>query len=201
MIEEENSFTIDVSAESQTLPSGFGSETPLPSEIVNVMGDDTLLKSVPYSAQPVQPTPEIKIFQSSQSETLLPSKKYESVEAQTNLISEKIEYIESDKLIPSEFNQATGFETKGSVVAQQSQIEGLNYTVKVDPEQVYEKTKKLQSQLDALQSGVNTMAGELNNSWIPNSNKDDFEERPLIEATNLIFENRRDKFSEPPMWC
>ena len=87
-----------------------------------------------------------------------------------------------------------------NVNAEKTQTYGLNFNVKIDPEQVYEKTQILESQVASLQSGVETMVNEMNSSWIPNKNRDDFEERPLIEATNLIFENRRDNFSQTPSW-
>ena len=176
MNEETNSFQVDVEAESQAI-SGFGSDDiPTPSEIINVMPDVSLAGDVTgkNSLEPVQ------------SEILIQS--------------EKIQYQETEKLIPSIPYEATSFDSSMNVNAEKTQTYGLNFNVKIDPEQVYEKTQILESQVASLQSGVETMVNEMNSSWIPNKNRDDFEERPLIEATNLIFENRRDNASLTPPW-
>jgi hypothetical protein len=111
-----------------------------------------------------------------------------------------IEYTETEKLIKSIPIEATEIESKTSVVPQESKTSGINFSVKVDPETAYKKAQEVETSLKTLQSGVETMANEMNNSWLPNKNRDDFEERPTVEATNLIFENRRDKMSQNPLW-
>lgn len=176
MNEETNSFQVDVDAESKAI-SGFGTdEVSTPSEIINVMPDVSLVGNVEGKS------------------TLQP------IDSEVLLQSEKIQYQETEKLIPSIPYESTPFDSSVNVNAEKTQTYGLNFNVKIDPEHVYEKTQILESQVASLQSGVETMVNEMNNSWIPNKNKDDFEERPLIEATNLIFENRRDNISQTPPW-
>jgi len=176
MNEENNLFSIDVSAETQSISSGFNDETVVPSETVTVLNDSSLNTDL-------------------QKLGVSPSNSDDLIKSIT------IEYSETEKLIKSIPVEATEISTKMNVAPQESKTSGINFSVKIDPETVYKKTEQLENNLKTLQSGVETMANEMNNSWLPNKNTDDFEERPIVEATNLIFENRRDQMSQNPFWA
>jgi len=86
-------------------------------------------------------------------------------------------------------------------VTPQTSTVGVNYNVKIDAEEAYNKAEQTEAMLNEVRGGMLEMYNEMKNSWLSNNNKDDFEERPTIEPTNLIFENRRDKMSSPPKWA
>jgi len=86
-------------------------------------------------------------------------------------------------------------------VTPQTSTVGVNYNVKIDAEEAYNKAEQTEVMLNEVRGGMLDMYNEMKNSWLSNNNKDDFEERPTIEPTNLIFENRRDKMSSPPKWA
>jgi hypothetical protein len=74
----------------------------------------------------------------------------------------------------------------------------INLQVKFDPEMGY---KSLKSTVDGLQETVKSTVDNATNRWIPNPKAaSKFEERPTLEQTNLIFEDRRERFSQLPKW-
>lgn len=75
----------------------------------------------------------------------------------------------------------------------------LDLKVKFDPEEEYKILKKT---VENIQEGIDTMANEQHDRWIPLPRAlNSFEERPTLEQTNLIFDQRRDRFSEYPKWA
>jgi hypothetical protein len=74
-------------------------------------------------------------------------------------------------------------------------------TIKVDAEEAYSKAEETEKRLNEVRDGMLDMYNNMMNSWLPNNNKDDFEERPTTEPQNLIFENRRDRMSMAPKWA
>jgi len=71
----------------------------------------------------------------------------------------------------------------------------------MDAETAYSKAEETEKKLNEVRSSMLDMYNNMMNSWLPNNNKDDFEERPTTEPQNLIFENRRDRMSMPPKWA
>lgn len=84
--------------------------------------------------------------------------------------------------------------------AQKKEIGSVGFEIKMQPEVVYKKTEMLEEKILQLQSGIMDVVKQMNNSWIPNKNFDNFEERPTIEPGNLIFEHRRNQMSIFPEW-
>jgi hypothetical protein len=76
----------------------------------------------------------------------------------------------------------------------------LNLSVKIDAEQAYAKAEETERQLKMIMQGMQELSDGIQSPWLENRNKDDFEERPTTEPTNLIFEARRDKMSMHPKW-
>lgn len=84
--------------------------------------------------------------------------------------------------------------------AQKREFGSVGFELKIQPEEVYKKAEMLEEQVTQLQTGVSSIIKEMKNSWIPNKNFDNFEERPASEPTNLIFIARRDRMSQFPSW-
>jgi hypothetical protein len=73
--------------------------------------------------------------------------------------------------------------------------------VKISAEEAYEKAESTSRSLNEIKNGLNDLAGAIQSPWLENKNKDDFEERPLTEPQNLIFEARRNRMTEFPHWA
>jgi len=89
----------------------------------------------------------------------------------------------------------------GTRVAPQIAIIDKDFNIKMDAETAYSKAEETEKKLNEVRSSMLDMYNNMMNSWLPNNNKDDFEERPTTEPQNLIFENRRDRMSMPPKWA
>jgi hypothetical protein len=75
----------------------------------------------------------------------------------------------------------------------------MDLTIKFDPETQY---KALKETVDGMQKGIQELGNEQRSKWIPFPKaSNNFEEKPILEQTNLIFEERRSKFSEYPRWA
>lgn len=131
------------------------------------------------------------------------------VAAESQVISPSLQ---PDEITPSEFItvlkdipvpepltfEATQVEADTKVGAQLSKLSGIDFVVKIDAEEAYERTKTLEEQVLQLNGGISDMYNEMRSSWLPNKNRDDFEERPTTEPNNLLFNERRDKSSMFP---
>jgi hypothetical protein len=98
------------------------------------------------------------------------------------------------------FYTATDVDT-GTRVAPQIAIIDKDFNIKMDAETAYSKAEETEKKLNEVRSSMLDMYNNMMNSWLPNNNKDEFEERPTTEPQNLIFENRRDRMSMPPKWA
>jgi hypothetical protein len=98
------------------------------------------------------------------------------------------------------FYTATDVDT-GTRVAPQIAIIDKDFNIKMDAETAYSKAEETEKKLKEVKDGMLDMYNNMMNSWLPNNNKDEFEERPTTEPQNLIFENRRDRMSMPPKWA
>jgi len=75
----------------------------------------------------------------------------------------------------------------------------MDLTIKFDPEEQY---KALKETVDGMQKGIEQIGNDQHSKWIPFPRAlNNFEEKPILEQTNLIFEERRSKFSEYPRWA
>lgn len=72
----------------------------------------------------------------------------------------------------------------------------LDLRIKFDAEDSYNQLKDV---VDEVQQSV---SGSNENKWLPDPKaSDQFEERPSLEQTNLIFDNRKERFSQHPNWA
>ena len=89
-------------------------------------------------------------------------------------------------------------DTSEATQAETSKV-AIDLTVKFDAEQQY---KSLKDTVDGMQKGIEQIGNSQQSKWIPPPRaSDNFEEKPILEQTNLIFEERRLKFSEYPRWA
>jgi hypothetical protein len=70
-----------------------------------------------------------------------------------------------------------------------------------DPEVLYQKTESLEKQIQEIGTSVNDLQQHGKGSWINSRDKNNFEERPTVTPTNLIFENRILRMSSRPEWA
>jgi len=98
------------------------------------------------------------------------------------------------------FYTATDIDS-GTRVAPQIAIIDKDFNIKMDAEAAYSKAEETEKKLNEVKDGMLDMYNNMMNSWLPNNNKDEFEERPTTEPQNLIFENIRHRMSMPPKWA
>jgi len=109
-----------------------------------------------------------------------------SSEQQNVVLPESISYV------------ATQPDIKNSAQAEVSKTT-VDLKIKFDAEAQY---KELRTSVDDMQSSLSSLASNARDSWLPYPRPvDKFEERPLTEPTNLIFEARRERFSQFPRWA
>jgi hypothetical protein len=100
-------------------------------------------------------------------------------------------------LPPSLPYTATQVNIKTNAQAEVSKT-SLDLSIKFNAEDSY---NNLKTAIDTLDSKVNSNSNQLVNRWIPDPRSaDKFEEKPTVEPTNLIFVNRREKFTQIPNW-
>lgn len=131
------------------------------------------------------------------------------VAAESQVISPSLQ---PDEISPSEFItvlkdipvpepltlEPTPVEADTKVGPAISKLSGIDFVVKIDAEEAYERTKTLEQQVLQLNGGISDIYNEMKSSWLPNKDRDDFEERPTTEPNNLIFNERRDRSSMFP---
>jgi hypothetical protein len=122
--------------------------------------------------------------------------------------------IEPDPLLPSDIINilpsielsesvpftATEIKIGSAAKAQFAEISGLDYSV-TDTEMLTKQFSGMETKIKELQGGFQDLYNNAKNPNLPNSETDDFEERPTTEPRNLIFDERRTKMSAPPSWA
>jgi len=89
-------------------------------------------------------------------------------------------------------------DVSNATTAETSKV-AMDLTIKFDPETQY---KALKETVDGMQKGIQELGNSQQSKWIPFPRAlNNFEEKPILEQTNLIFEERRSKFSEYPRWA
>lgn len=133
------------------------------------------------------------------------------VVAERNMVSilpssetpETIEFINVMKDIPIPDPvpiTASNMSSEPKVEAEKTEFGAVGFQIKVEAEEAYKRTETLEKKILELQGGVTDIYNEMKKSWIPNENKNEFEERATTEPTNLIFEMRRNEMSLFPEW-
>jgi ribonucleotide monophosphatase NagD (HAD superfamily) len=93
---------------------------------------------------------------------------------------------------------AANVDVSSATKAEASKV-AVDLTLKFDPEEQY---KELKETVDGMQKGIQEIGNNQHSKWIPFPRAlNNFEEKPILEQTNLIFEERRSKFSEYPRWA
>ena len=112
--------------------------------------------------------------------------------------------IESPAIVSSAANQPLPesiiYQPTNVNISEQTKAEvsgvALDLRVKFDAEDSYNKLKDV---VDDVQQSV---SGSNEGRWLPDQKaSNDFEERPSLEQTNLIFDNRKERFSQYPKWA
>lgn len=109
--------------------------------------------------------------------------------------------IQADTELPELYIiEATEVPSVENIKPDLSNVSGIDFNVKVDSEVAYEKAEMVESGLLNMQKDIKDLYDTTRNSLLRMGNKNEFEERPLTEAVNLIFEHRRDRMSKAPEW-
>ena len=96
----------------------------------------------------------------------------------------------------------TEVQLENEVKPQMASVSNLGLQSKMDIEDIAMKTAMLNQQVKEVKDGFSEMYSEMKGGdWLSNRNKDEFEERPLIDPKNLLFEFRRDDSSRFPPYC
>jgi hypothetical protein len=112
--------------------------------------------------------------------------------------------IESPAIVSSAANQPLPesiiYQPTNVNISEQTKAEvsvvALDLRVKFDAEDSYNKLKDV---VEGVQQSVSNSNDNLGIPYPKASN--DFEERPSLEQTNLIFDNRKERFSQYPKWA
>jgi hypothetical protein len=116
--------------------------------------------------------------------------------------SEQMQEIQSNPdvvRLPDSMSYApANVDVSNATTAEASKV-AMDLTIKFDPEEQY---KALKETVDGMQKGIEQIGSDQHSKWIPFPRAlNNFEEKPILEQTNLIFEERRSKFSEYPHWA
>ena len=74
------------------------------------------------------------------------------------------------------------------------------YTVSADPEMLMKKTERLEEQIVSMGNSINNLENSDRGKWLHPREKDNFEERPSVDPSNLIFDTKTIQMKELPRW-
>jgi hypothetical protein len=203
----ENQFQIDVEAEQQLLSTNL---TTKPSDIAaqeteTIATSFALPESFSLSEQ-LQPNVELaKSF--SLSEQLQPNVELAKSFSLSEQLQPNVELAKSfslsEQLQPNvELAQSillepTKLENTSAPMAEVSKV-AAGLSVKFDAESSYNQLSK---KVEDIEQGFDSNMNLSGDRWIPYPRaQNKFEEKPTTDPTNLIFENRMDRFSNFPIW-
>lgn len=119
---------------------------------------------------------------------------------QDNFEPSQLYYVVKDLPLPEMVFYSTSNTFQNTNVNPQLANQKLSFDVKIDAETAYAKAEETEKQLRMMAMGIQELSEGIQPGWLSVSNKDNFEERVVVDPTNLIFENRREKMSMPPEW-
>lgn len=139
----------------------------------------------------------------------------EKQKAQIDIAAEKTLFSPSldvdDQKISLVVNDATAVKLPESIIYEPTKIEvsekpqvqtanvSMDLRIKFDPEL---EVKNLTQTVDDMQQTLSQAVNSIQSRWIPDPKAaSDFEERPTLEQTNLIFDARKEEFSQYPEWA
>ena len=76
----------------------------------------------------------------------------------------------------------------------------VNFSVKIQPEEVLKKATEIGTNLDLLKKDVQSISDQLRNPDARLTSRDTYEEKVTIPAQNDIFTDRKNKMSKYPDW-
>lgn len=175
MNEEQDQFSIDVEAEKQTF-SYLVEEDVKPSDLLNILQDIPLPERTPFDVKNI---------------------------ASNNIDNVTLQSPQDVQALPDLITlQATEIQVENFVKPQNATTSGLDFEIKMEAEEAYKKSLAIEGKMKEMQGGFSDLYSEIKGGkWLQNTNRDDFEERPLTEPRNLLFEFRRDKSSEFPPYA
>jgi hypothetical protein len=215
-MDEQEDISLDVEAESSAFApiinftkssdtDSFVSpaDSPLPDrESVSNLDNYSLPETEIIKSNDQEELPErlnVEIFENAKlPESTLNSENLESAQLPENSVTGEID--QTKIVLPeSDLIQNTEVESiKSGTKPEYSEIIS-NFSIKVDAEAAYEKAKDLEGKVNSLDKNMNDLRYPKGN-WINNSEKDKYEERPTVEATNLVFDARLKRFASRPIW-
>jgi hypothetical protein len=214
-MDEENNISIDVDAESSLMAPivNFDSsadnqstvspaDSPLPEpESISVLKNSSLPESTVIGYEKNNTLPESVNVENFTNDELPENKlnnenilnKVDLPDAVTADNQIKIELPESTIIQNTDNNNPSG-----AIKPQYSETIS-NFSIKVDAEAAYEKANQLEEKLNTLDQNMSSLKNP-NGNWLKNKEKNNYEERPTVDPTNLIFENRVTRFAARPVW-
>lgn len=216
---EENNFSIDVNAEMQSLKFDEASLDVTPSEFMTIQPEEQLGEQINPTSMEVNASVN-EVQQTSMMET-------EDVTVQSvSLSAEDIKTIFGPKMSPEamgidstksesvvsqpmEINaqlvdpivmESAEVNVSKAVNAQSSTANISNMQVKMDASDAFKKAESVAQQVNDMRQGMDEVAKSVKSPWLPTREKDEFEERPTTEPTNLIFEQRKARMMVFPEW-
>lgn len=201
MAEEEN-ISLDIEAESSAFSPIINFNNSPEQETFSGPADVGLPESVMVESTESSKIPEqiaVEVFESPElPERTINSASLPEVETPENTVTAASDEIKIT-LPESEFIQNTPSEgVKSDLKPEYSEMIS-NFSIKIDAEAAYEKANDLEGKINQLDKNIGDLKYPKGN-WINNSEKDKYEERPTVEATNLVFDARLKRFSSRPNW-
>lgn len=197
---EENNFSINVNAEIQSLGLDSIGQEEVPSQFTNIQTDVELPeRTIPSSMEIDDNRPNIQstIQEDLQINRNLETSKLDvSVEPDSTSIPQAAEITAT--VIDPVLMEATQIEPPRNISAQSSG--GVNMSVKIQAEDAFKKAEGISHEVQELRQGIQEVQNSIKEPWLPMREKDEFEERPTTEPTNLIFEERRSRMTAYPEW-
>lgn len=216
---EENNFSIDVNAEMQSFNFDESKLDITPSEFLYVQEDEKLADGIIPSSmevnasitdvqqQQVLETEKIETQSISLSKTdietlfapiISPQPMEVTTEVSSNIPLTPMEV--DAQIVDPVIIQAAQLDMPKQLGAEKAStnIPGMN--IKMDANDALNATQNVAKQVGELRENMGEVANSIKNSWIPTRETDQFEERPTLEATNLLFEDRKIRMMAFPEW-
>jgi len=167
-----NEFKLDVSADMQVLNTNIDSSDSSPSSVIHPHRDISAVDSIPFTpSQDVEGIENI-LFQS-----------YPSLELPESMIFEP-----------------TAEKIKPSAQVHQSALHGINFQVKVLPEEALDKATEVGNNLNLVRKDLESLSSQMRNPDNRLNARDNYDEKITIPAANLIFESRKNRMTQQPEW-
>lgn len=211
----EENFSIDIDAEKQLMAPIINFESNQTPDVGGVLDpspvENQLLSSTIDSpeliTENIQPSLQEINFENTiietSSEQILNENSFVEQNAQeinfeTNFVNE---ITEQPKV---ELPESTLFE---NTVIENASVQLPNYSetikqfnVAPSPELLMQKTERLEEQIVSMGNSINNLENSGRGKWLHPREKDNFEERPTVEPSNLIFDTKVNQTKNLPNW-